>query len=82
MGGNNTHFNFVGLGWSGDIENDISDNGSGNAHLPYTNFGYNGFTATPNTKLTIDIFGVLMEKVTLLERYCDKIHIERWLHFC
>ena len=37
------------LGWSGDIENDISDNGSGNAHLPYTNFGYNGFTATPNT---------------------------------
>lgn len=37
------------LGWSGDIENDLSNNGSGNAHLPYTNFGYNGFTATPNT---------------------------------
>ena len=37
------------LGWSGDIENDLSDNGSGTPHLPYTNFGYNGFTATPNT---------------------------------
>lgn len=38
------------LGWSGKLE-ELSGNGSGTPHLPYTDFDYEGFEATPNTNV-------------------------------